>query len=75
MGMFDEIEVPCPACGKIFLSQSKSGDCCLQRFSLHEAPLEVLGDVNRHAPFTCVECGAVFHVTVKTHVDVVLDTL
>lgn len=66
MGMFDSVMVPCPKCHTKAEFQSKSGDCTLAVYELQEAPPEVLGDVNRHAPATCGNCGTVFAVAVKT---------
>jgi len=65
MGCFDSIWVPCPDCGEESEFQSKGGECLLQNYKLHEAPADVLSDVNRHAPNTCVKCGTVYHVEVK----------
>ena len=61
MGCYDEIKVPCPACGEIYWAQSKSGECEFAQYELNTAPEEVLVDVNRHAPFGCI-CGARFQV-------------
>jgi uncharacterized Zn finger protein len=60
--MFDEVNVPCPRCGIRQLVQSKGGGCSLARYELEVCPQDVLGDVNRYAPFSCDECGAVFSV-------------
>lgn len=65
MGMFDSIMVPCPKCGEKTEAQSKSGDCTLAIYELNNAPPDVMGDVNRHAPFTCHNCGAVFRVNLQ----------
>ena len=61
MGVYDEIEVPCPKCGRSYYAQSKSGPCELKAYPLYGAPDDVLADVNRHAPFEC-KCGAHFYV-------------
>lgn len=61
MGMFDIVHVPCPACGTKMDCQSKGGNCRLSEYELGNCPQDVLGDVNRHAPFTCV-CGVKFTV-------------
>jgi endogenous inhibitor of DNA gyrase (YacG/DUF329 family) len=65
MGVFDTIYVPCPTCGTRSEFQSKSGPCELGVYDLHEAPIEVLSDINRHAPNTCAKCGTQFAVLVK----------
>ena len=62
MGLFDTVLVGCPECGHLTEAQSKSGPCNLDVFTLDEAPIDVMSDVNRHAPFTCGECGATFKV-------------
>lgn len=62
MGMFDTVMVPCPKCGERYAAQSKSGECDLSTYHLETCPSDALGDVNRHAPFVCEGCGAVFEV-------------
>ena len=62
MGMYDTVMVRCPQCGTPAGFQSKSGSCDLETFSLDEAPDDVLRDVNRHSPATCMKCGARFGV-------------
>lgn len=62
MGVYDSINIPCPKCGKRQEAQSKSGDCILAIYEIENAPADVLADVNRHAPFTCDKCGAVFEI-------------
>jgi len=62
MGMYDTVLVPCPRCGEIEQFQSKSGYCNMDVFQLNKAPLEVLADVNRHAPLQCGKCRARFLV-------------
>ena len=64
MGMYDTVLVPCPRCGAVTQAQSKSGDCLLHEFHLADCPYNILADVNRHAPFTCEECGTRFGVQV-----------
>ena len=62
MGCYESIKVPCPGCGEAYWAQSKSGPCVQDTYSLVEAPDDVVGDVNRHAPFRCEGCGTVFEV-------------
>ena len=62
MGMFDSVMVPCPACGAPFEAQSKGGECRLAIYQLDDAPADVLGDINRHAPFECDQCHEIFEV-------------
>ena len=62
MGLYDTILIPCPKCSHIHHAQSKSGDCSMNVFEIENAPVDVMGDVNRHAPFTCEVCRCVFSV-------------
>jgi len=63
MGVYDTVVIPCPDCGELYYAQSKgSNNCSLRMFDLHNAPNDVMSDVNRHAPFKC-ECGTTFDVT------------
>lgn len=62
MGMFDEVRVPCPNCGTIYIAQSKGGDCVMRTYDLAEAPSDVLGDLNRGYDMYCEECGTGFRV-------------
>lgn len=68
--MFDSVIVPCPKCGKVHLFQSKSGDCLLRKYELAHVPLDVLIDVNRHAPYVC-DCGASLAVRLEVTASVV----
>ena len=68
MGMYDTVVLNCPACGGVHWAQSKGGDCILGHYKLNEAPVDVLSDVNRHAPFECEECGCMFKVELKVMV-------
>jgi hypothetical protein len=65
MGMFDTVHVPCPKCGERRDFQTKSGSCCLAHYELDAAPLDVMTDVNRHAPQHCRKCGVDFVVGMK----------
>lgn len=65
MGVFDSVMVPCPECGLKEEFQSKgSEDRCCRTFELKDAPLDVLSDVNRHAPYKCSNCGTWFQVAI-----------
>lgn len=70
MGCYDTVMVPCPTCGNREPFQTKSGECLLREYDLEKAPMEVLWDVNRHAPYDCSACGAKFWVagTREVHV-------
>lgn len=65
MGMFDSVMLPCPKCGALNEAQSKGGDCTLAVYRPDNAPLAVLSDVRRHAPFECNDCGVTFDVHVQ----------
>lgn len=62
MSSYDKILVPCPRCGKDYEAHSKGGECTFETYRLSDAPANVLGDVNRHAPFRCDNCSAMFEV-------------
>ena len=62
MGCFDEVLVPCPRCGKEDVVQSKGGACMMRTYTIQEAPIDVMGDVNRHSPKACEACGCTFEV-------------
>ena len=62
MGLFDSVMVPCPNCGEEYEAQSKGGKCMLKTYSIDEVPVDVLQDVNRHAPFVCPKCKTKFRV-------------
>lgn len=65
MGCFDSVRVPCPKCGEKAEFQSKGGECVLAVYELEETPLDVMNDVNRHAPYTCEKCATQFAVSVR----------
>ena len=62
MGMFDSVFVPCPKCKTKQEFQTKSGDCILGRYTLKNAPMDVMLDINRHSPYICRSCGTKFKV-------------
>jgi len=51
--------------------QSKGGSCDFKHYTLQNAPVVVLSDVNRRGNTTC-ECGAVFTVHVVCMAQTVL---
>jgi transcription elongation factor Elf1 len=68
MGLFDIVTVPCPICGARSEFQSKgSDDARCRTFTLEDAPLEVLSDINRHSPNECEDCGTRFEVGINQH--------
>jgi hypothetical protein len=64
MGMYDNVRVPCPACGALMIGQSKGGDCFLREIPVHEAPACVLADMDGDT-LTCHACGAAW--TLRVH--------
>lgn len=64
MGLYDTVMVPCPKCGHEEEFQSKGGACALDKYTLANAPADVLSDVNRHSPARCSACGTHFKVEV-----------
>lgn len=56
MGMFDSVMVPCPKCETPVEFQSKAGDCQMDRYTLEDAPAELLLDI-MNEPHYCQNCG------------------
>lgn len=50
--MFDEVEFPCPDCGRTNSVQSKAGSCSLIRYDVGRVPLNIAADVDGEV----VEC-------------------
>lgn len=69
MGMFDSVMVACPKCGAFAEFQSKGGECKLETYTLVDAPVDVLSDIDKY-PECCVKCGTVFGVklTITTQI-------
>jgi hypothetical protein len=55
MGLFDSTMVPCHNCGKLVEFQSKAGDCEMYRYTLEDAPTEILRDIV-NCPEYCRAC-------------------
>lgn len=69
MGAFDSVLVPCPECGQEQWFQSKGADnpqC--REFTLKECPADVMSDINRYAPYLCVDCETYYSVKFKLKV-------
>ena len=66
MGCPDSVYVPCLKCGETSEFQSKSGPNCCYIFELEDCPEDVLMDINRHSPNTCLKCGTKFEVKLHT---------
>ena len=69
---YDIVLVSCPFCGIVQEVQSKGGQCNFVRYWLPNAPIEVLADVNWHAPFTCI-CGKKFKIVTRcnSHAEII----
>lgn len=65
MGLYDSLMAPCPNCGNVNEFQSKSGDCVLIEYKLHNCPDDVMEDVNRHSPIKC-DCGTLLEIDIIT---------
>lgn len=68
MGVFDELAVECPVCLKTYVYQSKWGPCELATYTLENAPLSVIADINddgKQGRLFCEHCGAQLEVPVK----------
>lgn len=55
MGMFDSVYVPCPHCQAPVEHQSKAWNCDMDRFSIENAPAEILFDI-MNDPTHCEKC-------------------
>jgi len=64
MGMFDEIEIKCPHCGKITIEQSKASHCLLDRYNLENAPTSILEELEQCGT-NCQHCGKHIHIEIK----------
>ena len=73
MGMFDTVKVKCPKCGTTEEFQTKGGNCLLQYYNLKNAPHDVLSDINRHSPYTCVKCKTKFKVDIEKRISIKVD--
>ncbi len=61
MGMYDEVMIPCPYCGKLTYEQSKGGDCLLIKYTYPSVPQKVLsGLVGEEIP--CDHCDMKFSI-------------
>ena len=61
MGMFDSVFIPCPKCEKSMEIQSKAGNCSLSVYSLENAPLKILMDIEGEYIFCSnPECDKTF---------------
>ena len=60
MGMYDEVHITCPHCGKEHEDQTKAFDCILQRIDLNKpVPTNVATEFNGKKVY-CSECSKPF---------------
>jgi len=60
MGMFDSVYFKCD-CGEPIEEQSKSGECCLRKYSRESVPLSIAGDMIDEEVI-CTKCGAEYTI-------------
>jgi hypothetical protein len=60
MGLFDSVWMPCPGCGTAIEFQSKAGECGLTSYSMDDAPLRILADIDGDIE-SCPKCERVAH--------------
>lgn len=76
MGMFDTVLIECPVCGTKTSYQSKIGECNLNTYTLHNAPLLVLADVKDECDrdrLYCEKCNTKILVEVEVRIRVITD--
>ena len=67
MGMFDTVYFECPHCGKENSIQTKAGPCELNDWNIHQAPLEVLLDIQKwYSIYKCKHCEQRIHIKIQT---------
>ena len=57
MGCFNTITIVCPRCGDVTEFQSKAGTCELATYSLEDAPLPELAELEVYAKNKAIVCG------------------
>jgi len=73
MGMYDEVIIECPNCFKHFKEQSKAGDCVLQTYWIHDAPLLIVADMQKdseNGKLSCPHCGCKVAIHTECFVNV-----
>ena len=63
MGMYDKVWVACPKCGKNIEEQSKAGECLLIDYTINNAPLEILVDIDGGELY-CEPCDHYFRIRI-----------
>jgi len=56
MGCFDSLYFQCPKCNGIVKEQSKAGPCNLKEYSLSNAPLSVIADIQEEGERDNLSC-------------------
>lgn len=57
MGMFDEVAFICPKCNETNIFQSKFHECKLATYTLENAPLLIIADLNEDSKQDKVYCS------------------
>lgn len=68
MGMYDELWISCPKCGRMVDFQSKGGECSLNQYTVFDVPSDVAGHINGESQWC--ECGAELTLQVQCSVNV-----
>ena len=71
MGCYNTIIIRCPVCHEKLQWQTKSGDCSLSTYELHEAPIADLGAIVGDTALC--ECGRILSVHVQFIATVVVE--
>jgi hypothetical protein len=71
MGLYDTVIVPCPKCGKQNDRQSKAGKCTMSEYTIDDAPLNVLMDIDGET-IRC-DCGHIYSVRLHRNVSIEID--
>lgn len=68
MGMYDELTFQCPHCNETIIEQSKMGECALSTYTLNNAPLLIIADINDEGEnnrLYCEHCSTKLELEVK----------
>ena len=68
MGCFDTLCFQCPSCAEIISEQSKAGECSLSSYSLENAPLNIIADINyygKKGQLYCEHCKVQLELEVR----------
>lgn len=78
MGMYNTIHFKCPNCNGINSYQSKMGECTLSDFTVDDAPLLLIADLNDEAVKSrlyCEHCNSKLQVQVRFSVTITCDSV